>query len=147
RRPDQLTVLRALAAWREREAHHRDMPRQRVLKDESLIEIAKQLPTTMEGVLGIRNLRRMSDRTAGMIADTVAAALNGPLDQPQAHKRRDTTPDPDLVGMLSLLLKIRCRDAEVSPKLVACRTELEQLVAGEDVHALHGWRHEVFGRY
>jgi ribonuclease D len=147
-----LAILREVAAWREREAQHRDAPRAWVLRDEALMEIAHHAPATVDALARTRGLgRKFAEGQAG--AQLLAAVRRG-LDLPEtelpvAPARREaprgTGPVADL---LKVLLKLKCEEKDVAQKLVASADDLEALAAlGEDaeVAALHGWRRSLFG--
>ncbi len=147
----QLGLLRAVAAWREREAQRANIPRQRILKDETLLEIAATAPETPEALARARGVSegfargRMGAAPLAAIAEARAlpeAAL------PLAQVGRDgPRPSPALVALLKVLLAAKCEAHHVAPKLVASSEDIDRL-ATEDtpaVRALHGWRREVFG--
>ena len=149
-----LAVLREVAAWREREAQRRDLPRQRVLRDEALVEIAHHTPSTVAELARTRGLGRgMAEREAGAaLLDAVRRGLAVPeKDRPIPTARADS-PLPRGLGpvsdLLKVLLKMTCEESGVARKLVASSADLELIAAfGEDakVPALNGWRREVFG--
>ncbi|HTQ33129.1 MAG TPA: ribonuclease D [Stellaceae bacterium] len=145
-----LAVLRALAAWRETAAQQRDLPRQRVLRDEALIEIASHAPRSIEALARTRGLAKgtAEGRLGKDILDAVAAGLADP-DPPPAIAQKAQAPAGlgPLVELLRVLLKQRCEDFEVAQKLVASTDDLEAIAADDDapVPALTGWRHDVFG--
>ena len=147
----QLLALMELAAWREREAQRRDVPRRRILKDEALAELASQLPQTPEALAGMRLLpegvaRGPSGRAILEIIRRVLAVPEDDLPELPARK----APLPEGAGakadLLKLALKITCENARIAPRLVASAQELEQIAAGaRDLPALKGWRRQVFG--
>jgi ribonuclease D len=144
-----LAIVRALAAWRERAAQERDLPRNRVLRDDLLLEIAANRPITLEQLTRLRriNLDRRS-------APAVVEAIQGALALPQAEL---PTPEPPpklarglgpLIDLLRVLLKLKCEEHHVAQRLVATAADLEAIAAEAepDVAALKGWRYEVFGQ-
>ena len=144
-----LAIVRALAAWREQEAQRRDLPRNRVLRDDLLLELAASQPRSAED---IARLRRVSlDRTS--IASAMAAVRSAldlseselPVVEPPAKLPRGIGP---LVDLLRVLLKYQCEEHHVAQRLVATTADLEAIAAFDapDVPALRGWRLEVFGR-
>jgi ribonuclease D len=149
REPRFLAIVQALAAWREREAQRRDLPRNRVLRDDLLLELAASRPRSVED---IAKLRRISlDRAS---ATAVAAAVRSALELPEAalpvleplpKLPRGIGP---LVDLLRVLLKFQCEEHHVAQRLVATTADLEAIAAFDapDVPALRGWRLEVFGR-
>jgi ribonuclease D len=155
-----LTVLVSLAAWREREAQTRNVPRARILKDEALLEIAAHPPPTSEALAEIRALPRgyAASRQGKDLWTAIMAGLEGPppddltMDEPRDRARghgggRGREPSPAALDLLKTLLRLRANEYGVAPRLVANADDLERLAAGEDdgVAALTGWRAEVFG--
>jgi len=146
-----LGVLRAIAAWREREAQRIDIPRQRLLKDETLLEIAATAPTTTEALARARGLPRgfAEGKSGASLLAAIAAARELPESglpaPPSGH--RFGRPAPGLVALLKVLLAARCEAHHVAPRLIASADEIDHLAAEEmpDIPALHGWRREVFG--
>jgi ribonuclease D len=148
RDPRFLAVVRSLAAWREREAQRRDLPRNRVMRDDILLEVAANQPTTVEDMA---KLRRVSlDRsTARSAVEAIGAALALPASElprvePLAKLPRGIGP---LVDLLRVLLKFKSEEHHVAQRLVATTDDLEQIAAFDapDVPSLKGWRREVFG--
>jgi ribonuclease D len=151
RAPRFLAILRELAAWRELEAQKRDLPRQRLLKDEALLDIAAQAPKTVEQLARTRGLARSIAEGAMGAAILQAIAAGAALpekDCPRAPPREQL---PNGIGpvveMLKVLLKIKCDESGVAPKLLASTDDLERIAARDtaEVPALTGWRREVFG--
>jgi len=145
-----LGVLRALAAWREAAAQQRDLPRQRLLRDEALLEIAAHAPRSIEALARTRSLGKgiAEGRLGTEILDAIASGLADP-DPPPAVTQKPQNPPGlgPLVELLRVLLKQRCEDFEVAQKLVASADDLEAIAADDqaEVPALTGWRREVFG--
>ena len=150
--PRFLALLRELAAWRERHAQRLDVPRNRVLRDEVLIQIAHHAPLTPEDLKRTRGLgRRLADGPAG---EAILGAVRRGLETPEAEcpepRRQAALPRglAPLVDLLKVLLKLKCEEYEVAQKLVVSAADLERLAGyGEDagVPALRGWRRPVFG--
>lgn len=146
-----LGVLRAVAAWREREAQKSNIPRGRMLKDEALLEIAASAPDSVEALSRMRGVSRgfaEGRMGAGLIA-AIAEARALPDDAlPEAPNQRDgPKPSPALVSLLKVLLAAKCEQHHVAPKLVANSEDIDRLATEDepDVAALSGWRREVFG--
>ena len=148
-----LSVLAGVAAWREREAQTRDVPRNRILKDEALLEIAAHPPADAEHLGQIRAIPNgyANSRAGKALIGVVKEALASPPPEgmPTPERRtRGREPSPAALDLLKTLLRLRATQYQVAPRLVAVTEDLERLAAGddEDVPALHGWRAEVFGR-
>ena len=147
-----LGVLRAVAAWREREAQRSNIPRGRMLKDEALLEIAAVAPTDVEGLARCRGITRgFADGRmgAGLIAAIAEAKALPEADLPEAQSQRDgPRPSPALVSLLKVLLASKCEQHHVAAKLVANSEDIDRLALEEapEVAALSGWRLDVFGR-
>ncbi|MBT3557421.1 MAG: ribonuclease D [Rhodospirillales bacterium] len=151
-KPRTLAVLRELAAWRELEARRRDQPRNRILRDEAMLEIAHHTPDSVAKLERTRGLgKRMAEGQAGQdILKAVKRGMDIPGDQ--CPKPR-TKPDlPNGIGptmdLLKVLLKMKCEEFNVAQKLIASSEDVEMIAAfGEkaDVSAMRSWRREVFG--
>jgi len=152
RKPEVLGRLKALARWREEEAMARNLPRGRILKDETLADLALSPPASQAGLAEVRGLSQ------GWATNALGARLMQvlreaqPLAPEEIPPRDDTRPALPSNGalvadLLKLLLKIRAREARVAPKLLARSEELEALAAGqrEGLAIFEGWRREVFG--
>jgi ribonuclease D len=145
-----LAVLRALAAWRETAAQQRDLPRQRILRDEALVEIASHAPRSVEALARTRGLAKgtAEGRLGREVLDAVAAGLADPDPPPAIQQKAQNPPGlGPLVELLRVLLKQRCEDFEVAQKLVASTDDLEAIAADDaaPVPALAGWRRDIFG--
>lgn len=147
-----LAVLRELAAWRETAAQQRDLPRNRIIRDESILEIAAHAPTSVAELSRSRGLGK--GITEGKFGAEILAAIGRALALPESAypelpPRHEPLPGiAPLVDLLRVLLKYRCEENGVAQKLVANSDDLEMIAADDEapVRALTGWRHEVFGR-
>ncbi len=146
-----LGVLHAIAAWREREAQRANIPRNRMLKDETLLELAATAPESAEQLARARGITRgfAEGRIGASLLAAVAEARALPEDLlPEVPSSRDgQRPSPALVSLLKVLLAAKCEQHHVAPKLVASSDDIDRLAAEDapDLPVLHGWRHEVFG--
>lgn len=146
-----LAMLRALAAWREREAQRINIPRPRLLKDETLMEIAASAPETAEALARARGISKgfAEGKTGQSLLEVIAATRALPLSAlPEPPRVREgPRPSPGLVALLKVLLAARSEEHNVAPRLLASSEDIERLAAEEapDIPALHGWRREVFG--
>jgi len=146
-----LATLAAIAAWREREAQTRDIPRNRVIKDEALLEIAAHPPQTAQELERIRAVPK-GFAASKMGKGLMAAVADGRDAEPPAvvhhHRpRRKREPSQSAIDLLKTLLRLRAEAAHVAPRLIANADDIERIAAHEDegVAALHGWRAKVFG--
>lgn len=143
-------VLMEIAAWRERLAQERNVPRSRVIKDEALFEIAAQTPQSTEELDSLRGIPRgfASSRAAQSLVDAVKAGLALPASAVPDTERGPPTAVPPVLGdMMRVLLKIQCEAHGVAQKLIASSSDLDQIAADDkaDVPALAGWRRDIFG--
>ncbi|HEY6662192.1 MAG TPA: ribonuclease D [Sphingomicrobium sp.] len=153
RNPAVLGRLKALAAWRETEARSKNLPRGRIIKDDTLAEIVLHPPKNQDDLGRIRGLSagwRNNDIGARLIAAIGAAK---PLEHDELPdrepKRPGLTKDAALVSdLLKLLLKIRAKETGVAARLIARSDDLEALAAGvrKNLRILSGWRYEEFGK-
>jgi ribonuclease D len=146
-----LGMVRAVAAWREREAQRVNIPRQRLLRDEGVLEIAATAPDSPEGLARARGISRgfAEGRTGASLLAAIAEAKALAEDTlPEAPRARDgARPSPALVSLLKVLLAAKAEDHHVAARLVASSDDIDRLATEDapDVPALHGWRREVFG--
>ncbi len=149
--PRFLAVLKEVAAWRESEAQGRDVTRNRVLRDETLLDIAAHRPGSREELLRTRGIDRNSRNPEK--ADNILAAVARGMDIPDDQCPRAAKPEPLPKGLgatldlLKVLLKMKCEAEGVAQKLVANSADLERIAFDDDapVAALSGWRRELFG--
>jgi ribonuclease D len=143
--------LQALAAWREREAQRVNIPRQRLLRDEALTEIAATAPTDAAALARIRGISRgFAEGLMGEgLLEVIAAAQAVPDSAlPPAPPPRDALrPSPALIALLKVLLQAKCEQHHVAPRLITSSDDIDRLVLEDapDIPVLHGWRREVFG--
>ena len=153
-----LAILGRAAAWREREAVRRDIPRQRVLADRVLVEIARRAPKRQAQVEGLRGLHpREAQRSAATILAFVQEALESPPDTwPESSKPRPRSGQQTveiLASLLDAVVRTRAAELELAPRLLAKRADLEKLVRQEidadgepgGIPVLEGWRREHVG--
>ncbi|MEH3046740.1 ribonuclease D [Sphingomonas adhaesiva] len=152
RKPEVLGRLKAIARWRELEAQAKDLPRGRIVKDETLADLAGHPPRKQADLAKVRGLSQTwagNDIGARLMAAIESAA---PLSDDELPPRDDRKPGLGKEGalvadLLKLLLKIRARDIDVAPRLLARSEELELLAAGQrkGLQILEGWRYDQFG--
>jgi ribonuclease D len=145
-----LGIVRALAEFREAHAQSKNIPRNRVFKDDALIELASTKPQSFDDLQRSRLLlreARKGDIAKGILAAVASALALQPEYLPQVDKKEDA-PDsnPALSEMLRVLLKAKTEHLGVAAKLVAAASDLDAMAAGErNLDMLRGWRAEVFG--
>jgi len=152
RNPQVLGRLKALAAWRESEAQHKNIPRGRIMRDETMADIASHPPKQQKDLAKVRGLSaawRENDIGKRLMKVIEKA---GPLDKdemPEKMKRgAPLGKEGALVAdLLKLLLKSRAREIDVAARLLTKADEMEALAAGiRELPVLNGWRYDVFGR-
>ncbi|MCS0493597.1 ribonuclease D [Ancylobacter sp. MQZ15Z-1] len=151
RKPKDLAVLMEVAAWREREAQSRDIPRSRILKDEVIGEIATQHPASVERLAQLRSVPKGFERSRSgeQIVEAVKAGLaRDPKTLPRIERDRPLSNGASAtVELLKVLLRMTSEQHGVAAKVIATVDDLERIAADEepDVAALRGWRRELFG--
>ena len=150
RKPKELAVLMEIAAWREREAQERDVPRGRVLKDEVLGDLATQAPTSLERLGNMRSLPKGFERSrwGQDVIDAVQRGLaRDPKELPQLERQRQSANSSAIVELLKVLLRMTSERHDVAAKVIATGDDLEAIAHDDnaDVQALKGWRRELFG--
>ncbi|WEX07477.1 ribonuclease D [Chelativorans sp. AA-79] len=152
RKPIELAVLQHIAAWREREARERNVPRGRVMKDDALYEVAQQQPRDVSALGRLRTVPKGWERSAPAagLLKAVNDALALPKEELPKLPRHQQAPEGAAAAaeLIKVLLKLVAEKEGVAPKMLASTDDIERIAAdGEkaDVPALHGWRREVFG--
>ncbi len=145
-----LAIARELAAFRERHAQEKNIPRNRVFKDDALLELASTKPKSAQDLGRSRLLlreARKGDVADGILAAVAAGLAADPETFPAPDRSRDKlNVNPALADLLRVLLKAKSEAAGVAQKLIATAAELDEIAAGRrDVPALKGWRKQVFG--
>lgn len=145
-----LAVLREVAAWRELEAQERDLPRKWLISDESLVEIARRTPVEKAALSAVRGVNeQVVRRSADAIIDAVKRGRALPdEDLPRIAKRKRIHGEVDeLADLMSALVRLRAKEHDVAPTLLATRDDLERFAGGErDESPLSlGWRHALIG--
>jgi len=146
-----LAAFKAVAEWRERTAQERDQPRGRILKDEAIDEVATQAPLDAEAFNRLRSVPKGFG--ASRMGQDLIASLTRVMGDPEKHapdveRPQSRQPPPaSVVELLKVLLKAKCENRGVAPKLVASSSDLEQIAVSDtaDVPALTGWRRDLFG--
>jgi len=149
--PKYLAMLQAVAAWRDREAMARDLPRNRLIRDDVLSQIAARPPEDEKALSKVRGIPK--NFAGGRLGQGLLEAIEEGRATPP--ERAPSIPDPvelppgagALMDLLKVLLKFKCDTRQVAQKLVATVADLEAIAADDnaDVPALKGWRREIFG--
>ncbi|MFI0843301.1 ribonuclease D [Mesorhizobium sp. IMUNJ 23232] len=152
RKPQELAVVQAVAAWREREARDRNVPRGRVIKDDAVYEIAQQQPRDTTALSRLRTVPKGWERsaTATALLQVVNTALDLPKDQMPRLPKMAQAPEGSSAAaeLLKVLLRQVAEKEGVAAKVLASGDDIDRIAAeGEeaDVPAMHGWRRQVFG--
>ena len=150
RKPKELAVLIEVAAWREREAQQRDVPRGRVLKDDVVGDIAVQAPTTLERLGSLRSLPRGFERSKwgeAIVAAVKRGLARDPKTLPRLESSKRAINGQATVELLKVLLRMTAERHGVAAKVIATVSDLDRIAADDDadVPALSGWRRELFG--
>lgn len=151
-----LAVLRELARWREQEAAARDIPRNRVVPDDVLVEIGSRRPAEVSGLTPLRRLHpREIERNGRKLVRCVEAGMAVPEeDLPRPPRGHHEDPETALAAdLLGVLLRLRARESHIAPSYLGNQKAVARLVSwlagsrqGEAPPLLHGWRHELVGR-
>ena len=150
RKPKELAVLMEIAAWREREAQTRDVPRGRVIKDDVIGDIAVQAPTSIERLGHLRSLPKGFERSrwGEQIIEAVKRGLaRDPKTLPRLERFRPAANGMATVELLKVLLRMTAERHGVAAKVIATVDDLDRIAADDsaDVPALKGWRRDLFG--
>jgi ribonuclease D len=151
-KPSVYAVLKEISAWREVQAQRRNVPRNRVVRDETLADMAIHPPKSAEELAKIRGIGE--DFARGRHGEDLLAAVRRGLDCPKGETQMPDRKPPlpqelaPVLEMLKMLLRIEASANEVATKLIASSDDLEQLAKDDnaDIPAMKGWRHEIFGK-
>ena len=146
-----LAIAKELAAWREREAQARDVPRARLMKDDALLEICAIQPTSAEELSRARLLFREGRR--GDVAEAILAAVKRGVETPKSDQPRAPEPKAPkngasaLIELMKVLLKAKADEIGVAQRLLASSADVEAIAVDDDpaAPAMSGWRREAFG--
>jgi ribonuclease D len=149
-RPKEIGVVVKLAEWRELEAQTKDTPRSRILKDESIFELARSQPQDAKTLARARSIPTGFERSraGAAIIDAIKQGMELPRDSlPSVEKAEREKASADVLELLKVLLKRQCEAFHVAPKLIASSADVEAIALDDDadVPALSGWRREIYG--
>jgi ribonuclease D len=145
----QLSVLKELAAWREQAARKQDLPRGWLIKDEVLLDLARQQPQDSDALSHVRGLDERTQKKYGAtLCGLVKEALErGPMNLDLKARPAKRTPEQEaLLDLMMAVVRLRAAQHTLSPSVLASRKDLEQLLDGHDDAKLSkGWRHSIAG--
>jgi ribonuclease D len=146
-KPKAVALVKSLAAWRERTAMTENRPRQWILKDEALMDVAKQLPADLDALAAIRGVgESLAKRHGAEIMQILESGGETPAERPRTNAPLTTRQDA-LVDALNAIVRLKAAEGEVSAASLANRSELERLVRGErDLEILKDWRLKLAGQ-
>ena len=149
-RPKEMGVVLKLAEWREREAQSKDIPRNRIIKDETIFELARLQPKDTKALARARSVPTGFERSRSGAAIIEAIKEGGTLPKeslPAVEKPEREKAPADVIELLKVLLKRQCETYHVAPKLIASSADIEIIARDDeaDVPALTGWRRDVYG--
>jgi ribonuclease D len=146
----QLSIMQTLTEWRERTAQQENKPRNWLLQDEFLLELAKLQPVTLAELAKIRNMsERTISRYGKVLCELIAVARQNPP-KPLTEKERSgkkTQQHEAVLDVLSAVVRIRAEENSLNPVILASRKDLEELLFDdEDCLLLQGWRYNMAGK-
>lgn len=154
-KPKQMTVLREVAAWREEQAARRDIPRGWVIKDATLVEVARRSPRSIEDLKNVRGLNAKEiERSGRQVLDAVRKGIEAlPMERPDVPSRSVQARARMVSGLADAIVRARCEEAQLATEMVANRSELDALLADVFSHRvdekrhrlLQGWRRRIAG--
>jgi ribonuclease D len=147
----QLAVVQAVARWREQEAQRLNVPRGRLIKDDTLVEIAHAQPDSVPTLRQIRGFgNHLSESQCRALLAALEASLTLPQEQwPSLPSYKPVNDDMQaVIDLLKLLLKHCAAGSDVVPRLIADADDIESLARGkrDGIAVLHGWRYELYGK-
>ncbi len=148
-RPKHLAVLRELAKWREIEARAANVPRGRILKDETLVELALAMPRKDTELTRMRGIdKNLAKSKIDAVLECVNTALALPSSEfPQAKNQRRPQNIAGASAMLQLLLKVQADVGGIASHMIADKDDLEAIALGNfDTPVMQGWRYDIFGK-
>lgn len=147
----QLSIIQTVAEWREKTAQAEDRPKNWLLRDELLFDLAKLQPETINELAGVRGIsERAVQRYGKELCQLITDAKNRPpipltlKDRPA----KKTQQQEAILDILTALVRIRAEENELNPTILASRKDLEALLFNGDDECplLHGWRFAMAGR-
>lgn len=146
-KPKSAALVKSLAAWRERTAMGENRPRQWILKDEAMLDVAKQVPSDLASLAAIRGVGdALAKRHGAEIMQMLKAGGDSAGERPRAAAPLSTRQEA-LVDALNAIVRLKAAEGDVSAASLANRSELERLVRGErELEILKDWRLKLAGQ-
>lgn len=143
----QLAVCREVAAWRERKASKRDVPRKWLLSDEVVIELSKRAPRTIDRLRRVRGTAQLAEKDAEAVLLAVKRGLACPADRlPEMPRRhRPSAETEGVVDLMSAMVRIVSERTGIAAPVIAGRDDLLDLLSGREGRLSRGWRRELMG--
>lgn len=145
-------IVRKIAEWRENQAQSRNLTRNRIMRDEVLLELSAVRPQHTNALSSIRGLGAnfASSKAGKSVIEAIKQTMELPTDQLPVISRKPPPShnnDP-IIELLKVLLKLVCKRENVAPKLLANVEDLEKIADDDhaNVKALNGWRYDIFGK-
>ena len=149
-----LSALKYLCMWREKRAQKFNTPRQSIIKDEVLINLASSRPCDQKELKTVRNIKSdvVNGRLGAEILEALETARHNPLKEEECRQDKQSDvhvhrKDQSLLEMLRFLLKLLCYEQNVVTRLVATEDDLRYFIYGEPTGITQGWRYEIFGQF
>ncbi len=151
-KPKHLAVLREVCAWREQRAQDKNLPKQRIMRDDTVLEITVTTPQTMEDLLKIRGVNQGFEKSESStrLLEQIKAGMETPKEERPVKEKKKNYPSfiAPTVELLKVLLKLKAEEFDVANKLIASSNDLSELAYSKSpkVRCMKGWRYDIFGR-
>ena len=148
---ESLKVLASIAEWREKQAQIKNIPKNRIIRDDTIIDIANHRPKTQLELKNLRSLYRNplpNDIIEEIVGVVNALEKNKDITIKLIEKKKELTREQEnIYEVLKLLLKIQSKKFNIVQRLIATSEDLENIVKSKqsNIDMLDGWRYEIFG--
>lgn len=142
-KPQQLSILREIAAWREESALRKNIPKRWILSDEILVDMARMYPHELKDFENIRGLKtEIINRHGKKWLEMIKTGANLPRDQwPELPRRKKLTGEASIVvDLLMVALNQQAQAHNISPQMLATRPQVEKMVSEGRTHLSEDWR-------
>ena len=139
----QLATLRELAAWREHLAERKNLPRKWIIKDEILIDLARQQPKNLQAIAEMRGIN--TPKTKKYHKTWLACIMNGiSLDESECpeinHRKKPTITQDKIIDILMTALSIHAQELGITPAVVTTRKKVTSMVLEKRQILSNDWR-------